>query len=190
MKNLILILSSLLCLCVISCSSDDQSSQEIESNSIFNFGEIGDYWTYERENLEYDTGVSSFDTITYTVTQKVLDTLFIQYGTQSNILKWVKTDYELFVKKQNNDLQLIFDSRIDSDVFIGDHWSSYFSTDGVPVIVNTILGDFECQRSRVSFGDPYCAVTYLINPNYGVIKRRSGCEYEAIFETLIGTNTL
>jgi len=190
MKNLILILSSLLCLCVISCSSDDQSSQEIESNSIFNFGEIGDHWTYERENLEYDTGVSSFDTITYTVTQKVLDTLFIEYGTQSNILKWVQTDYELFVKKQNNDLQLIFDSRIDSDVFIGDHWGSYFSSDGVPVIVNTILGDFECQRSRVSFGDPYCAVTYLINPNYGVIKRRSGCEYEAILETLIGTNTL
>ncbi|CAI8211376.1 MAG: Uncharacterised protein [Flavobacteriaceae bacterium] len=120
----------------------------------------------------------------------MLDTLFIEYGTQSNLLKWVQTDYELFVKKQNNDLQLIFDSRIDSDVFIGDHWGSYFSTDGVPVIVNTILGDFECQRSRVSFGDPYCAVTYLINPNYGVIKRRSGCEYEAIFETLIGTNTL
>lgn len=98
MKNLILILSSLLCLCVISCSSDDQSSQEIESNSIFNFGEIGDYWTYERENLDYITGVSSFDTITYTVTQKVLDTLFIQYGNQSNILKWVQTDHELFQK--------------------------------------------------------------------------------------------
>ena len=41
MKNLILILSALLCLYVKACSSDDQSSQAIESNSIFNFGEIG-----------------------------------------------------------------------------------------------------------------------------------------------------